>query len=57
MKRSAYLELMRYLRDLEIEEGRTIESFAMEGRQLPGGDVQILLDCEFEKGGGSDGNE
>ena len=51
MKRSAYLELMRYLRDVEKEEGRTIESFAIEGRPLPGGDIQILLDCEFEQKG------
>lgn len=53
MKRSAYRELMRYLRDLEKEEGRAIESFATEGKPLPNGDIQVLLDCEFEKEGGA----
>ena len=51
MKRSAYRKLMRYIRDVEKEEGRTIEGFAIEERPLLDGDIQILLDCEFAQGG------
>lgn len=49
MRRKALNELLRYFRELEEDEGITIESVATETVMLPDGGYQIRVDCEIER--------
>lgn len=45
MKRCAYRALLRHIREMEKDEGRTVTDIAIEEVPLPGGDIQLRVDC------------
>lgn len=48
MKRCAYRALLRHIREMEQEEGRTVTDIAIEEVVLPDGDIQLRVDCSLE---------
>ena len=48
MKRCAYRALLRHIREMEQEEGRTVTDIAIEEVLLPDGDIQLRVDCTLE---------
>ena len=59
MKRDAYRALLRHIREMEKDEGRTVADIAIEEVPLPDGDIQLRVDCSLEaperKAGGGKG--
>ena len=48
MKRCAYRALLRHIREMEQEEGRTVTDIAIEEVLLHDGDIQLRVDCTLE---------
>lgn len=48
MKRCAYRALLRHIREMEQEEGRTVTDIAIEEVLLPNDDIQLRVDCALE---------
>ena len=48
MKRCAYRALLRHIREMEQNEGRTVTDVAIEEVLLLNDDIQLRVDCTLE---------
>lgn len=48
VKRHVYRELLRHIREMEKEEGRTVTDIAIEEVLLLNDDIQMRIDCTLE---------